>query len=61
MEKKEIHSILEDYRKGEIGTDDAIYEILRLFSVSKRFNFHSFSAGLAVGAFIIFIVMLTAL
>jgi O-phosphoseryl-tRNA(Cys) synthetase len=34
MEKKEIHSILEDYRKGEIGTDDAIYEILRLFSVS---------------------------
>jgi hypothetical protein len=36
MQKKEIHSILEDYRKEEIGTDDAIYEILLLFSVVGR-------------------------
>lgn len=32
----EIHEIIEEYRKGEMSSDDAIYEILRLFSVSKR-------------------------
>jgi hypothetical protein len=61
MEHKKIKSILEDYSKGKICTDDAIYEILILFKNSELFNLHSFSAGMAIGAFIIFIIMLTAI
>jgi len=59
--KDEIHEIIEDYRKGEIGTDDAIYEILRLFSVSKRFNYNNFLSGMIFGLIVMLIICLTAI
>ena len=59
--KDEIHEIIEEYRKGEIGTDDAIYEILRLFSVSKSFNYNSFLSGVIFGLILMLIICLTAI
>jgi len=60
MEKKEIRSILDKNRNGKIDTTDAIFEILHLFSVSKRFNKFNFLIGVVVGALIVFMSMFNA-
>ena len=59
--KDEIYEIIEEYRKGEMGADDAIYEILRLFSVSKRLNYNSFLSGMIFGLILMLIICLTAI
>lgn len=52
-ENKTLHDLLAD----RIYLDEAIPQILHLFSVSKRFNFPNFIAGVMVGILICTIIL----
>jgi hypothetical protein len=57
--KTKIYHILHDLLAERIYLEEAIADILYLFSVSKRFNFPNFMAGFMVGMMIcIFIYVL---
>ena len=60
--REKIEKILNDYYPNNITTNFAIAdEILALFSVSKRFNFPNFIAGVMVGITICIIIVELAL
>ena len=56
MEQK-IFNILANMKIKRITIDDATDQLLHLFSVSKRFNFPNFIAGVMVGITICIIIV----
>lgn len=56
MEQK-IFNILADMLRKRINIDNATDQLLHLFSVSKRFNFPNFIAGVMVGILICTIII----
>jgi hypothetical protein len=55
--KTEIKKILYRFLQDGISSDDAAQQVLDLFSVSKRFNFPNFIAGVMVGITICIIIV----
>ena len=55
--KQDILEIAQDLEKGTISEDRARNLLLGLFSVSKRFNFPNFIAGVMVGILICTIII----
>ena len=56
-DKNKLEPMLRAFKGGHITLEYAVDFILRIYSVSKRFNYNSFWIGLSVGSIIMYIVM----
>ncbi len=56
-DKNKIEPMLRAFKAGHITLEYAVDFILRIYSVSKRFNYNSFWIGLSVGMWIGLIIL----
>lgn len=56
-DKDKLAPLLRAFKLGHVDFDYAMNFILHIYSVSKRFNWNSFSIGTSVGSIIMYIVM----
>lgn len=56
-DKHKIKLVLRVFENQEISEAEALHHILDFFSVSKRFNYHNFIAGLISGVIIALIIL----
>jgi hypothetical protein len=61
MDKKRIKIIIRLVKNNEMSQEEALNDILDIFSVSKRFNSTNFLIGLAFGGLIGLICMAISL
>ena len=61
MDKHRIKLILRLVKNNEISQDEALNDILDIFSVSKRFNLTNFLIGMAFGALLGLVCMTISL
>jgi hypothetical protein len=56
-DKNKLKPMLRAFKAGHITLEFAVDFILRIYSVSKRFNYNSFWIGLSVGIWISLIIL----
>lgn len=56
-DKDKLALLLRAFKLGYVDFDYAMNSILHIYSVSKRFNWNSFSLGMFAGTILMYIVM----
>ena len=56
-DKNKLEPMLRAFKAGHITLEFAVDFILRIYSVSKRFNYNSFWIGVSVGVWISLIIL----
>lgn len=56
-DKEKLAPLLRAFKLGHVDFDYAMSFILRIYSVSKRFNWTNFQLGVSVGVILMYIIM----
>lgn len=56
-DKNKLAPLLRAFKLGQVDFDYAMDFILRIYSVSRRFNWNNFSLGMAVGGILMLIAL----